>query len=90
MNKEMLNYLILIGVTLSTSTLIVFTLRKLLGVFIEKYSERLKNGSHKFFFLKKFHRLYNGIPLLLYLSFIKSLISSLSGQHYLPVLESLR
>lgn len=60
MNKEMLNYLILIGVTLGTSTLIVFSLRKLLGVFIEKYSERLKTDPTNFSFLK------NSIGFIMY------------------------
>ena len=52
MDKENLNYLLLIGITLISAILLAFIIRKLLSVFISKYAVKLKANPTNFAFIK--------------------------------------
>ena len=60
MNKETLNYLFLIAITISIATILVVIIRKLLGVIISKYAKKLGADPTHFSFLK------NSIGLIIY------------------------
>ena len=52
MNRQTVDYLILIGITLGSAILITIIVRKLLGIFIRKYAKRLKADPTNFSFIK--------------------------------------
>src|SRR5210317_644445 len=60
MSKENINYLILVGATLVSAILATIILRKLIGIFIRKYSKRLKADPTNFSFIK------NSVGFLIY------------------------
>ncbi|NQU81849.1 MAG: mechanosensitive ion channel, partial [Bacteroidetes bacterium] len=64
MNKEMINYIILIAITFSIAIILSLILRKLLSLFISKYAKRLKTDPTNFSFLK------NSVGFLIYTSAI--------------------
>lgn len=52
MNKEIIEYGLLVIITFAVATLLSFVLRKLMHVYITKYSEKLKTDPTNFSFLK--------------------------------------
>lgn len=52
MNKELMHYGLLVIITFAIATLLSFILRKLMHVYITKYSEKLKTDPTNFSFLK--------------------------------------
>lgn len=52
MNKETINYILLIVITLAVAVILSLILRKLLNVFIKKYAKRLKTDPTNFSFIK--------------------------------------
>ncbi len=52
MNKETLNYILLVVITLAVATILSAFLRKLLNIFIIKYSRRLRTDPTRFSFIK--------------------------------------
>ena len=64
MNKEMINYIILIAITFSIAIILSLIIRKLLSLFISKYAKRLKTDPTNFSFLK------NSVGFLIYTSAI--------------------
>jgi small-conductance mechanosensitive channel len=52
MNKETLNYILLIGITSVSAILLSLILRKLLSVFITKYAKKLRTDPTNFSFIK--------------------------------------
>ncbi|MBN1252424.1 MAG: mechanosensitive ion channel family protein [Bacteroidales bacterium] len=52
MNKETINYILLISITIAIAVTIATILRKLIGLFVSKYSEKLKTDPTNFSFLK--------------------------------------
>lgn len=64
MNKETINYILLIVITLVIATILTLILRKLLSVFITKYARKLKTDPTNFSFIK------NSVGFLIYTSAI--------------------
>ncbi len=60
MNKETINYIILIGITLSIAIIVTLILRKILSIFISKYAKKLKTDPTNFSFIK------NSVGFLIY------------------------
>ena len=64
MNRETINYILLVVITLFAATLLSLVLRKLLSVFITKYAKKLNADPTKFSFIK------NSVGFLIYSSAI--------------------
>lgn len=74
MNKETLNYLLLVIITITVAIVLTFILKKVLSIFIAKYSKRLNADSTNFSFIKNsvgfivftsaFIFIFNKIPYL--------------------------
>ncbi len=60
MNKETLNYILLIGITLISAILLSLVIRKLLSIFITKYAKKLRTDPTNFSFIK------NSIGFIIY------------------------
>ena len=52
MDKETLDYILLIGITLGSAIILNFILRKILGVFVTKYAKKLQTDPTNFSFIK--------------------------------------
>jgi small-conductance mechanosensitive channel len=52
MNKETINYILLVVITLAVAVILSLILRKLLSIFIKKYAKRLRTDPTNFSFIK--------------------------------------
>ncbi len=64
MNKDTINYILLVAITLVVAIILSLVLRKLLSVFITKYAKKLKTDPTNFSFIK------NSVGFLIYTSAI--------------------
>jgi len=68
MDKETLNYILLIGITLVVAILLSLILRKLLSIFITKYAKKLRTDPTNFSFIKNSVRfiIYTGSIIFIF------------------------
>jgi len=64
MDKTTINYFLLIGITLGSASLLAFTIRRLLSIFISKYAVKLNTDPTNFSFIK------NSVGFIIYTSAI--------------------
>ena len=77
MNKETINYVLLVVISLAVAIILSFTLRKLLNLFISKYAKKLKTDPTNFSFLK------NSVGFLIYTTAVIFIF------HKIPYLKTL-
>jgi small-conductance mechanosensitive channel len=77
LNNETVGYILLVVITLIVATILVLILRKLLGVFVAKYAQKLKTDPTNFSFIK------NSVGFVIYTSAIMFIF------YKIPYLKSL-